>query len=45
MPADEWTTAEHVDHYLGRADEYPRRAGRGSVLLIGFKPGRKAAYT
>jgi tRNA (cmo5U34)-methyltransferase len=33
MPADEWTTAEHVDRYLGRADEYPRRAEGESVLL------------
>jgi SAM-dependent methyltransferase len=33
MSAGEWTTAEHVDHYLGRADEYPRRAEGESVLL------------
>ena len=33
MPAEEWTTAEHVDRYLGRADEYPRRAEGESVLL------------
>jgi SAM-dependent methyltransferase len=33
MPAEEWTTAEHVHHYLGRADEYPRRAEGESVLL------------
>jgi Methyltransferase domain len=26
MPAGEWTTAEHVLRYLGRADGYPRRA-------------------
>ena len=33
MPAEEWTTAEHVHRYLGRADEYPRRAEAESVLL------------
>jgi len=33
MPAEEWTTAEHVHRYLGRADEYPRRAEGESVLL------------
>jgi SAM-dependent methyltransferase len=33
MPAEEWTTAEHVNRYLGRADEYPRRAEGESVLL------------
>lgn len=33
MSAEEWTTAEHVDRYLGRADEYPRRAEGESVLL------------
>ncbi len=33
MPAEEWTTAEHVRRYLGRADEYPRRAEGESVLL------------
>ncbi|MGI8411402.1 MAG: class I SAM-dependent methyltransferase [Solirubrobacteraceae bacterium] len=33
MTADEWTTAEHVDRYIGRADEYPRRAEGESVLL------------
>jgi SAM-dependent methyltransferase len=33
MPAQEWTTAEHVHRYLGRADEYPRRAEGESVLL------------
>lgn len=33
MPAGEWTTAEHVHRYLGRADEYPRRAEGESVLL------------
>jgi SAM-dependent methyltransferase len=33
MPAEEWTTAEHVNHYLERADSYPRRAEGESVLL------------
>jgi hypothetical protein len=33
VSAEEWTTAEHVDRYLGRADEYPRRAEGESVLL------------
>ncbi len=33
MPAEEWTTAEHVHRYLGRADEFPRRAEGESVLL------------
>ena len=33
MPAEEWTTAEHVKRYLGRADEFPRRAEGESVLL------------
>ena len=33
MPAREWTTAEHVDRYLERADEFPRRAEGESVLL------------
>ncbi len=33
MPAEEWTTAEHVHRYLGRADAYPRRAEGESVLL------------
>jgi tRNA (cmo5U34)-methyltransferase len=33
MPAQEWTTAEHVARYLGRADEFPRRAEGESVLL------------
>ncbi len=33
MPAEEWTTAEHVRRYLGRADEYPRRGEGESVLL------------
>ena len=33
MPGREWTTAEHVDRYLERADEFPRRAEGESVLL------------
>lgn len=33
MPAEEWTTAEHVDRYLDQADEYPRRKEGESVLL------------
>ncbi len=33
MPADEWTTAERVLGYLGRADEFPHRAEGESVLL------------
>jgi tRNA (cmo5U34)-methyltransferase len=33
MPAGEWTNAEHVLHYLRRADEFPRRMEGESVLL------------
>lgn len=33
MPAEEWTTAERVLGYLGRADEFPHRAEGESVLL------------
>ena len=33
MPAEEWRTTEHVDRYLGRADEFPRRMEGESVLL------------
>ncbi|MGI9019292.1 MAG: class I SAM-dependent methyltransferase [Solirubrobacterales bacterium] len=33
MPAEEWTTPEHVNRYLDRADEFPRRLEGESVLL------------
>ena len=33
MPAPEWTSAAHVDRYLERADEFPRRREGESVLL------------
>jgi tRNA (cmo5U34)-methyltransferase len=33
VPAEEWTTAEHVARYLELADEYPRRAEGESVLV------------
>jgi SAM-dependent methyltransferase len=33
VPGEEWTSAAHVDRYLGRADEYPRRLEGESVLL------------
>lgn len=33
MPAEEWTDREHVDRYLERADDFPRRAEGESVLL------------
>jgi tRNA (cmo5U34)-methyltransferase len=33
VPAEEWTSPEHVHRYLARADEYPRRAEGESVLL------------
>ncbi len=33
MPAEEWLNAQHVDRYLDRADEFPRRTEGESVLL------------
>jgi tRNA (cmo5U34)-methyltransferase len=33
MPSEEWTNAEHVRRYFGRADQYPHRAEGDSVLL------------
>jgi tRNA (cmo5U34)-methyltransferase len=33
MPSEEWAQAEHVDRYLARADEFPRRLEGESVLL------------
>ena len=33
MHSEEWTTREHVDHYLQRADQFPRRSEGESVLL------------
>ena len=33
MPAPEWSTASHVERYLERADEFPRRTEGESVLL------------
>src|SRR6266851_2684673 len=33
MPSEEWTNAEHIQRYLDRADQYPRRAEGDSVLL------------
>jgi tRNA (cmo5U34)-methyltransferase len=33
MSAGEWSTTEHVHRYLGRANEYPRRAEGESVVL------------
>jgi hypothetical protein len=37
VPAEEWTTAEHVDRYLGRADEHPRRAEGESGVFANFE--------
>jgi tRNA (cmo5U34)-methyltransferase len=33
VPFEEWTTEEHVERYLDRADEFPRRDEGESVLL------------
>jgi tRNA (cmo5U34)-methyltransferase len=33
MPAEEWSSAQHVARYLNRADEFPHRAEGESVLL------------
>ena len=33
MRSEEWTTPAHVERYLERADEFPRRAEGESVLL------------
>ena len=33
MAADEWSTSEHVQRYLARADSYPRR-GEGETALL-----------
>jgi tRNA (cmo5U34)-methyltransferase len=33
MHSEEWTIPEHVDRYLARADEFPRRAEGESVLF------------
>jgi len=33
VPSEEWTAAEHVAHYLQRADEFPRRLEGESALL------------
>jgi SAM-dependent methyltransferase len=33
VPGEEWSDADHVRHYLDRADEFPRRAEGEGVLL------------
>jgi tRNA (cmo5U34)-methyltransferase len=39
MPADEWTTTDHVQRYLERADSYPRR-DEGERALLEHMPRR-----
>jgi tRNA (cmo5U34)-methyltransferase len=39
MPAGEWSSGDHVQRYLARADEFPRRAEGESVLLEHVAPG------
>jgi SAM-dependent methyltransferase len=34
VPGEEWSDADHVRHYLDRADEFPRRAEGEGVLLV-----------
>ncbi|MFN2628565.1 MAG: class I SAM-dependent methyltransferase [Gaiellaceae bacterium] len=41
MPPEEWSTAKHVERYLARADEFPRRAEGESVLLEQVPPGAR----
>jgi SAM-dependent methyltransferase len=38
MHSEEWTIPEHVQHYLGRADEFPHRA-EGEAVLLDHVPG------
>ena len=45
MSAPEWTSAEHVRRYLGRADEYRHRAEGESVLLDHVPRGTRASST
>jgi tRNA (cmo5U34)-methyltransferase len=39
MPAREWSRGDHVQRYLERADEFPRRAEGERVLLDHVAPG------
>lgn len=41
MPASEWTSPEHVDHYLERADTFPHRAEGEQVLLDEIPPSAR----